>query len=108
LFARDCAIALECDIPRGRAGIGANPQDAAHYRRVQSYQNVSRETFLSDWGSKPYKAKDCGFSFSSVRLIDFLVQLESGVSGASLAQSLAVWRKRRNIFAPGLCTKKPV
>jgi hypothetical protein len=30
--------------------------------RLQSHQNVSRETFLSDWSQKPYKAKDSGGS----------------------------------------------
>jgi hypothetical protein len=43
------------------------------------YQNVSRETFLSDQSRKPYK--DSGAFFTLVRTIDFLVQLKLG--GAS-------------------------
>jgi hypothetical protein len=38
---------------------------------VQSDQSVSRETFLSDWRAKPYKASDSGFAFKLVRSIDF-------------------------------------
>ncbi len=38
---------------------------------AQSDKSVSRETFLSDWRAKPYKASDSGFAFKVVRLIDF-------------------------------------
>jgi hypothetical protein len=44
---------------------------------------------LSDWGSKPYKAKDCGFSFGSVRMIDFLVQFFWGGGAVSVAHPAA-------------------
>jgi hypothetical protein len=39
--------------------------------RPQSVKNVSRETLLSDWRAKPYKASDSGFAFKLVRSIDF-------------------------------------
>ncbi len=38
---------------------------------AQSDQSVSRETFLSDWRAKPYKASDSGFALKLVRSIDF-------------------------------------
>ena len=38
---------------------------------AQSDKSVSRETFLSDWRAKPYKASDSGRIFNLVRLIDF-------------------------------------
>src|ERR1019366_4521120 len=38
--------------------MNANPQGGARSRQSQSYQNVSRETFLSGRGQKPYKAQD--------------------------------------------------
>jgi hypothetical protein len=44
----------------------------------QSYQNVSRETFLSDEGRISYKAEDGGFFFDQVRSADFLVQFGAG------------------------------
>jgi len=45
-----CGTEMACEIPQAQA----------FFRRTRSYQNVSRETLLSDWGLKPYKAEDSG------------------------------------------------
>jgi hypothetical protein len=67
----------------------SNPQGGARFRRRQSYQNVSRETFLSDLGPKPYRAEDSGPFFDHVRSINFLVQFQEGGGGAPMAQPVA-------------------
>src|SRR4029077_5728754 len=57
--------------------LGHGRQAIAHTlalpRPFGPYQNVSRETFLSDSSPKPYKAENSGFSVNLVRSIDFLV-----------------------------------
>jgi hypothetical protein len=63
----------------------ANPQAGARSRRRGSYQNVSRETFLSDRAGKSYKASDSGPFFNHVRSINFLVQFQKRGGGASMA-----------------------
>jgi hypothetical protein len=63
----------------------ANPQAGARFRRFGSYQNVSRETFLSGWGLKSYKAEDSGAFRNLVGSSDFLVQFQKRGGGASMA-----------------------
>jgi hypothetical protein len=46
--------------------------------RCGPYKNVSRETFLSGGGPKPYEAEDTA-RLPLVRSIDFPVQLQGGV-----------------------------
>jgi hypothetical protein len=43
-----------------RADAATIPQAQIRFRRGGPYKNVSRETFLSDLGPKPYKALDGG------------------------------------------------
>jgi hypothetical protein len=76
---------------RGRARRHAGGRECVGFGRGFGHCG---ETFLSDWSSKPYKAKDCGFSFSSVRMIDFLVQFFWGGGAVSVAYP-AAWRHLR-------------
>jgi hypothetical protein len=65
----------------------------------EPYQNVSRETFLSDWGAKPYKAA-------------YVAWLEKGGIArihCPMLQSLFEKKTRRKtgvFFAPDFCTRK--
>jgi hypothetical protein len=69
--------------------IGANAQAGAVLRQSQSYQNVSRETLWYDWGQKPYKASDSGFSCGLVRSANVLLHLQEGGDGAAMARHVA-------------------
>jgi hypothetical protein len=73
--------------------LGHGRQAIAHTlalpRPFGPYQNVSRETFLSDSSPKPYKAENSGFSVNLVRSIDFLVRLESRAITDSVAEHFA-------------------
>jgi hypothetical protein len=55
-----------------------NLPSGARSRRRQSYQNVSRETFLSGRGRKPYKSKDSGPTFNVVGSTDLSVRFPGG------------------------------
>jgi hypothetical protein len=61
---------------------------------------VSRETFLSGWGRKPYKAEDSGFFFNLVRSIDLSVQFREGCGGTSMAQPVSGRYPRSKICRP--------
>src|SRR3984893_7786888 len=82
----DSSLASATRCTRARPGRSAKLFDAGAQshknlrcpRPPKPYKNVSRETFLSDGGSKPYKAGDSGLFFHLVRLIDFLRQLLEG------------------------------
>jgi len=58
-------------------------------RRWQSYQSVSREALLSDWGLKPYKPTDSVSSCKIVRLAKISRPFREGGGGGAMARFVA-------------------
>ena len=79
----------ETILPQGHA----NPQEKTRFRRRGPYKNVSRETFLSDRGSKPYKASDSGRFVNLVRSLEFWCDRNRAAAAASMA-----WTRARNFW----------
>ncbi|MGI8570272.1 MAG: hypothetical protein ACR2KT_15090 [Methylocella sp.] len=105
-----CHSGYRCRHPRPNEVLAQRQEKTAHstapvkrpahanlqsrFRLHQSYQNVSRETFLSDRGEKSSKAKDSGAVFELVRLIDYQVHFTVGGGGAPMGGPVAGTHRR--------------